>query len=66
MYFYSGTNTHATINCFIKNMASGINTHNLWSTSNTKDALTRYSEGLACDNDDNKKYYNVHHNTYLS
>ena len=47
-------------------MVTGINTHNLWYNSNTKDVLTPYAEELACDNFDIKKYYNVHRNTLLS
>ena len=58
---YSDNNTHAiTFYIFIRKMATGTNTHNLGSNSNTKDALTPYDEVLACDNLDNKKYYNVH------
>ena len=47
-------------------MAIGSNTRNLWSNSSTKGVLTPYAEGLACENFDNKKYYNVHRNTSLS
>ena len=52
----------------IKNALYGtcINTHKLRSNSNAKDVLTPYAEELACDNFDNKKYYNVHRNTSLS
>ena len=44
-------------------MATCMNTHSLWSNSNTKDILVAYAEGLACDNFDKKKYYNVHRNS---
>jgi len=47
-------------------MASRMNTHSLWSNSNTKDVLTPYAEGLACDNFDKKEYYNVHRNSKSS
>ena len=45
---------------FYRKMATDMNTHSLWSNSNTKDILVTYAEGLACDNFDKKKYYNVH------
>ena len=41
-------------------MATCMNTHSLWSNSNTKDILVPYAEGLACDNFDKKQFYNVH------
>ena len=44
-------------------MARAMNTHSLWSNSNTKDILVTYAEGLACDNFDKKQYYNVHRNS---
>ena len=44
-------------------MARDMNTHSLWSNSNTKDILVTYAEGLACDNFDKKQYYNVHRNS---
>jgi len=40
-----------------------MNSHNLWSNTNTKDVLVPYAEGLACDNFDKREYYNVHRST---
>ena len=44
---------------FLRTMASLINTDNLWSDSLTKDVLTDYAEGLACNNFDTKTIYNT-------
>ena len=44
-------------------MANEMNTHSLWSNSNTKDVLVPYAEGLACGNFDDREYYNVHRAT---
>ena len=41
-------------------MANNMNTHSLWSNSNTKDVLVPYAEGLACSNFDQREFYNVH------
>ena len=49
--------------CDVRQMARDMNTHSLWSNSNTKDILVTYAEGLACDNFDKKQYYNVHRNS---
>ena len=43
-------------------MANNMNKYKLWSDSQTKNALTTYAEGLACDNFDNRKIYNVWRN----
>ena len=43
-------------------MANYVNNTNLWSSSLTKDVLTPYGEGLACDQFDQRIYYNVHRN----
>ena len=43
-------------------MANNMNKYKLWSDSKTKNALTTYAEGLACDNFDNRKIYNVWRN----
>ena len=43
-------------------MANNMNKYKLWSDSNTKNDLTTYAEGLACDNFDNRKIYNVWRN----
>jgi len=32
-----------------RQITSGTNAHNIWPKSPTKDALTPYAEGLACD-----------------
>ena len=39
-----------------------VNNTTLWSSSLTKDVLTPYGEGLACDQFDKRIYYNVHRN----
>ena len=39
-------------------MGSYIKREDLWSESLTKDNLTVYAEGLACNNFDKKKFYN--------
>ena len=44
---------------FLRTTASLINTENLWSESLTKEVLTVYAEGIACDNFDKKTVYNV-------
>ena len=48
---------------FFRKMANAMNTHSLWSNSNTKDVLVPYAEGLACGNFDEREYYNMHRAT---
>ena len=51
---------------FLRIMTSLINTENLWSDLLTKDVLTVYTEGLACNNFDKKIIYNVRrHEKYI-
>ena len=45
-----------------RNMAINMNKNKLWSDSLTKNALTAYAEGLACDNFDKRTLYNVWRN----
>ena len=47
-------------------MANNMNKIKLWSDSLTKDALTTYAEGLACDNFERGKSYNIRRNDEYS
>ena len=48
--------------CELRNMANNMNNNKLWSDSLTKNSLTTYAEGLACDNFDKRTIYNVWRN----
>ena len=47
-------------------MANNMNKIKLWSDSLTKDALTTYAEGLACDNFERGKTYHIRRNDEYS
>ena len=65
MYLFADININSSplFYVVIRQIATIMNTYILWSNSNTKDVLTSYAEGLACDNIDKKEYYNVHRTT---
>ena len=46
----------------LRNTANNMNKYKLWSDSLTKNSLTTYAEGLACDNFDKRTLYNVWRN----
>lgn len=47
-------------------MANNMNKNKLWSDSLTRDSLTTYAEGLACDNFERGKTYNIRRNDQYS